>query len=52
MLTNLNEAASASCLILATKEIFVDFEQGAIKAFKFHFPGVKIIGCHFHFSFI
>jgi hypothetical protein len=45
MLTNLKEAASASCLILATKEIFVDFNPGAIKAFKFHFPGVKITGC-------
>jgi len=46
MLTNLKEAG----LILAPKEIFVDFEQGAIKAFKFHFPGAKITGCHFHFS--
>ena len=32
------------------KTISCDFEKGAIKAFKFHFPGVKIIGCHFHFT--
>jgi hypothetical protein len=50
MLTNLKEASSATGLILAPKEIFVDFEQGAIKAFKFHFPGAKITGCHFHFT--
>ena len=26
------------------------FEKDAIKAFKLHFQGVKIQGCHFHFT--
>ena len=30
--------------------IHCDFEKGAIKAFKLHFQGVKILGCHFHFT--
>ena len=35
------------------KIIHLDFEKGAIKAFKIRFPGVKIVwslGCHFNFS--
>jgi len=37
MITSLKEAAIAYGLTLSPKEIFVDYEQGAIKAFKFHF---------------
>ena len=50
MLSQLKEAAQAVGLTLAPKIIHCDFEKGAIKAFKIHFPGVKIQGCHFHFS--
>jgi transposase-like protein len=37
-------------LTLVLNEIFVDFEQGSIKEFKFHFPGAKITVCHFYFT--
>jgi hypothetical protein len=30
--------------------ILVDFEVGAIAAFKFSFPTSKVIGCFFHFG--
>ena len=50
MLIQLKESAQAVGLVLAPKVIHCDFEKGAIKAFKMHFPGVKIQGCHFHFS--
>jgi hypothetical protein len=50
MLTQLKESAQAAGLTLAPKIIHCDFEKGAIKAFKMHFPGVKIQGCHFHFT--
>ena len=30
--------------------IFVDFEQGAINAFKEEFPDVEVKGCHFNFT--
>ncbi len=36
--------------VLAPKVVHCDFEKRAIKAFKMNFPGVKIQGCHFHFS--
>ena len=50
MLTQLKNRAAEEDLLLKSSTIHCDFEKGAIKAFKFHFPGVKIIGCHFHFS--
>ena len=37
-------------LELKPQIIQCDFEKGAIKAFRLAFPGVKIIGCHFHFT--
>ena len=37
-------------LVLKPNIISCDFEKGAIKAFKLAFPGVKIQGCHFHFT--
>ena len=50
MITQLKEAAMQHNLTLNPANIYVDFEQGAIKAFKFHFPSANIRGCHFHFS--
>ena len=50
MLTQLKLTASEHNLELKPSEIHCDFEKGAIKAFMLHFPGVKIRGCHFHFS--
>ena len=50
MLTQLKLRASEANLELKPESIHCDFEKGAIKAFKFHFPGVKIQGCHFHFT--
>ena len=38
-------------LFLNQETISCDFEKTAIKAFKFHFPSAKIIGCHFYFHF-
>ena len=29
--------------------LFSDFEIASVKAFSFHFPGIKVKGCHFHF---
>ena len=50
MITCLKECAAAASLVLNPKIISCDFGKGAIKAFKVHFPGVKIQGCHFHFT--
>ncbi len=50
MLTQLEESSQLVGLTLAPKIIHCDLEKGAIKAFNIHFPGVKIQGCHFHFS--
>ena len=50
MLTQLKLRASEANLELKPEFISCDFEKGAIKAFKLHFPGVKIQGCHFHFT--
>ena len=30
--------------------ICLDFEKGAINAFKLHFPAATIIGCWFHYA--
>ncbi len=29
--------------------VYSDFEKAAQNAFRFHFPGVKLKGCWFHF---
>ena len=50
MLTKLKYSASEQNLVLNPEKISCDFEKGTIKAFKFHFPSVKINGCHFHFT--
>ncbi len=46
----LKDRADEEGLVLNPEVISCDFEQGAIKAFKRHFPNAKIAGCHFHFS--
>ena len=35
---------------LKPQTIHCDFEKGAIKPIKYHFPGIKVIGCHFHYT--
>jgi hypothetical protein len=50
VLTQLKEAATEAKLSLNPLMIHCDYEKGAIKAFKLHFQGVKIQGCHFHFT--
>ena len=46
----LKNTASSYNLILNPQTIHCDFEKGAIKAIKLHFPNAKIVGCHFHFT--
>lgn len=36
--------------LLMPKMVSMDFEQGAISAFKSEFPDTKILGCNFHFG--
>ena len=50
MINQLKLLASEYGLVLNPKIIHCDFEKGAIKAFRLAFPGVKISGCHFHFT--
>ena len=50
MLTQLKTIAMELGLTLSPKVIHCDFEKGAIKAFQMAFPGVKVSGCHFHFT--
>ena len=45
----LRKLKESSAQILQPSSVFVDFEQGAIKAFREEFPGVEVKGCHFHF---
>ena len=50
MLNQLKFSQSEQNLVLNPETISCDFEKGSIKALKFHFPSVKINGCHFHFT--
>ena len=50
LFTQLKKTASENNLELKPETINCDFEKGAIKAIKLHFPNAKIRGCHFHFS--
>ena len=47
MLSKLQESSEKN---LHPSKSFLDFEQGAIKAFKEEFPGVDFKGCNFHFT--
>ena len=42
MLRKLQESSEKN---LHPSKVFVNFEQGAIKAFKEEFPGVEVKGC-------
>ena len=46
----LNRLKDTAGLVLNPDVVCCDFEQGAIKVFKRHFPNAKISGCHFHFT--
>ena len=46
----LRKLKESSAQILQPSSVFVDFEQGAIKAFREEFPVVEVKGCHFHFT--
>ena len=46
----LRQLKQSSTVNLQPSQIFVDFEEGAIRAFKEEFPGVQVKGCHFHFT--
>ena len=50
VLTCLKESATAAGLELKPKIITCDFVKGAKKAFKYHFPSVKILGWLFHLT--
>ena len=46
----IKDEADTLNLTLDPKIIMLDFEQGAIKAFRRAFPSAKIKGCFFHFT--
>jgi hypothetical protein len=48
MLRELKDAALKIRLVLKPEEVIIDFERGAINAFVFHWPCIRIIGCFFH----
>ncbi|CAF0717105.1 unnamed protein product [Brachionus calyciflorus] len=50
MLSLIKENSEKANFILNPSEIVIDFEVGAINAFKRSFPGIEIKGCHFHFT--
>ena len=50
MLKELKEAALSLGLEFRPNFVSLDFEEGAINAFKSQFPLIKIIGCWFHFA--
>ena len=50
LLSELKDGASRIKLILKPKLVMLDFEQATINALNFHFPGVLIKLCFFHFS--
>ena len=50
MLAELKEAALGLRLELRPKKVVTDFECAAMNAYEFHFPGVEVSGCYFHFA--
>jgi hypothetical protein len=50
MLRVLKDSALSIGLELKPEELVIDFEKGAMNAFKFNWPNIKIIGCFFHLA--
>ena len=50
MIYEINKAIIGIGLVWKPEFVSLDFEMGAIQAFLFCFPSIKIIGCWFHFS--
>ena len=50
LFSELKDGANRIKLILKPKLVMLDFEQATINALNFHFPGVLIKLCFFHFS--
>jgi hypothetical protein len=46
----LKDQALENGLVWDPESIMTDFEQASIKAFKYHFPIAKLLGCYFHFA--
>ncbi|CAF1129387.1 unnamed protein product [Brachionus calyciflorus] len=46
----LKEACFAKDINLNPEKLVTDFELASFNAFKFHFPGIKVVGCQFHFA--
>ena len=46
----LKEIAASYNLVLNPLIALTDFEKAVRKALKFHFPGIKLKGCFFHFK--
>ena len=43
MISHLKQQAEEENLVLKPEKIHRDFEKAAIKAFKFHFPGIRVV---------
>ncbi|CAF1133229.1 unnamed protein product, partial [Brachionus calyciflorus] len=50
MLGLLKDACQRRGIFLNPDILASDFELASINAFKFHFPGIQIYGCQFHFA--
>jgi len=50
MIRELQDACLSRKLDWKPERILLDFEQGAINAFRFFFKDTKIVGCFFHFG--
>ena len=50
MIKELKIACSSIGLVFLPKFVSLDFESGAIEAFKFEFRLIKFLGCWFHFG--
>ena len=50
LLSELKDGATKIKLSLKPKIVMLDFEQAVINAFLYHFPGIEIKLCFFHFG--